>query len=107
MEQEKMYKHLKEELKTKVLIAFNKVDERYTPRNRSMYVADYFDKQKKKTAKQLNCDVSEIYYVSMDPDISDENFQQLKNAGVLDFDQFLEQVILLCPTMEPVGEKAR
>jgi glucan phosphorylase len=101
MEQKEMYKHLKEDLKTKVLIAFNKVDERYTPRNRSMYVADYFDKQKKKTAKLLNCDVSEIYYVSMDPDISDENFQELKNAGVYDFDQFLKQVIHLCegPTM--------
>jgi hypothetical protein len=105
-----MYKHLKEDLKTKVLIAFNKVDERYTPRNRSVYVADYFDNQKQKTAKQLNCDVSEIYYVSLDPDISDENIlQELKNAGIYDFDQFLEEVIHLCggATMEPVGEKAR
>lgn len=97
MEQKEMYKHLKEDLKTKVLIAFNKVDERYTPRNRSMYVADYFDNQKKKTAKILNCDVSEIYYVSVDPDIDDKNvLQQLKNAGIYDFDQFLEQVIHLC-----------
>jgi GTPase Era involved in 16S rRNA processing len=96
MEQKVMCERLKKDLKTKVLIAFNKVDERYTPRNRSLYVADYFEKQKEKTAKKLNCDVSEIYYVSVDPDISDENFQELKNAGVYDFDQFLEQVIHLC-----------
>jgi hypothetical protein len=104
-----MYKHLKEDLKTKVLVAFNKVDERYTRRNRSLYVADYFAKQKQKTAKQLKCDVSEIYYVSMDPDIDDEDFLKLKNAGIYDFDQFLEEVIHLCggATMEPVGENAR
>jgi GTPase Era involved in 16S rRNA processing len=96
-EQKQMYERLKKDLKTKVLIAFNKVDERYTPRNRSTYVAHYFETQKMKTAKQLNCDVSEIYYVSVDPDIDDKNvLQQLKNAGIYDFDQFLEQVIHLC-----------
>ncbi|CAM6029810.1 unnamed protein product [Sphagnum balticum] len=39
-EQKEMYEHLKKDMKTKVLIAFNKVDERYTPRNRSLYVAE-------------------------------------------------------------------
>ncbi len=91
-----MYERLKKDLKTKVLIAFNKVDERYTPRNRSIYVADYFEKHKQKTAEKLYCDVSEIYYVSVDPDIDENSFQELKNAGIYDFDQFLEQVIHLC-----------
>ncbi len=92
-EQKEMYKHLKEDMKTKVLIAFNKVDERYTPRNQSLYGAEYFDNLKQETAKELGCDKDEIYYVSIDPDISDESFQNLKKAGIYDFDQFLDEVI--------------
>jgi hypothetical protein len=58
-----------------------------------LYVAEYFDNLKQETAKELGCDKDEIYYVSIDPDISDESFQNLKKAGIYDFDQFLDEVI--------------
>jgi signal recognition particle receptor subunit beta len=92
-EQKEMYRYLKKDMKTKVLIAFNKVDERYTPRNQRLYVKEYFDQLKKETAKELKCDAKEIYYVSIEPDISDEAFQNLKKAGIYDFHQFLNEVI--------------
>ncbi len=88
-----MYQYLKKDMKTKVLIAFNKVDERYTPRNRHLYVKEYFDQLKEETAKELKCEAKEIYYVSIEPDISDETFQNLKKAGIYDFHQFLDEVI--------------
>jgi len=93
-EQVMMYKGLKDNLKTKILVAFNKVDERYTPRNEALYSKEYFCEQKVKTARKLQCEEDDIYYLSLDPDLDPiERFHQLKRAGVLDFDEFLKVVL--------------
>ncbi len=93
-EQVMMYKSLKDKLKTKILVVFNKVDERYTPRNEALYSKEYFCEQKLKTAKKLECEEDDIYYLCLDPDLDPiERFHQLKRAGVLDFDEFLKVVL--------------
>ncbi|CAK9863589.1 unnamed protein product [Sphagnum jensenii] len=93
-EQVMMYKGLKDNLKTKILVAFNKVDERYTPRNEALYSKEYFCEQKVKTARKLQCEEDDIYYLCLDPDLDPiERFHQLKRAGVLDFEEFLKVVL--------------
>ncbi len=93
-EQVVMYKGLKDNLKTKILVAFNKVDERYTPRYEASYSKEYFCEQKVKTARKLQCEEDDIYYLCLHPDLDPiERFHQLKRAGVLDFDEFLKVVL--------------
>jgi hypothetical protein len=93
-EQVMMYNDLKDNLNSDILVVFNKVDERYTPRNEALYSKEYFCEQKVKTARKLQCQEDDIYYLSLDPDLDPiEKFHQLKRVGVLDFEEFLKVVL--------------
>jgi hypothetical protein len=57
-----MYKGLKDNLKKKILLVFNKVDECYTPRNEALYSKEFFVNKKSKLL--VNCSVRKMISIT-------------------------------------------
>jgi hypothetical protein len=94
-EQEDMYKKMVAALDTDFIVAFNKVDtKRPDAYKKGLTIREYFEAQRKKTSKALGCDEDKIHYLCLEPDPElPKRFKELKEQGVLDFEDFYGKVL--------------
>jgi len=94
-EQEDMYKKMVAALNTDFIVAFNKVDTiRPDAYKKGLTIREYFQAQREKTSKALGCHEDKIHYLCLDhgPELP-KRFKELKEQGVLDFEDFYGKVL--------------
>jgi hypothetical protein len=92
--QRNMYQEVKERLPTsEIKVVFNKVDMNFQPGEEDDE-AGYFERQKENSAEQLGCPKDNIYYACFNPRRSNE-MQELKELGVLGFEEFFQELGIL------------
>lgn len=85
-------KRVTETTKTPLMVAFNRVDESFNPNTRGIYLEpSYFPDLKKKASSKLKCNIEDIFFVALSP-ARNEEFEELKTVGVLDYDAFKKEV---------------
>jgi hypothetical protein len=90
--QRDMYQEVKEKLPTsEIKVVFNKVDMNFRPAQ-VVDVAGYFERQKENSAEQLGCPKDNIYYACFEPDCSNERMRELKELGVLGFEEIFQEL---------------
>jgi hypothetical protein len=93
--QRDMYQEVKKSLPTsEIKVVFNKVDMNFQPGEEDDEV-DYFKRQKENSAAQLGCPKDNIYYACFKPSCSNERMQELKELGVLGFEDFFRELGIL------------
>ncbi|CAM6037072.1 unnamed protein product [Sphagnum compactum] len=93
--QRDMYQEVKERLSTsEIKVVFNKVDMIFQPGEEDDE-ADYFERQKENSAEQLGCPKDNIYYACFNPRCSNERMRELKELGVLGFEDFFQELGIL------------
>jgi hypothetical protein len=93
--QRDMYWEIKERLPTsEIKVVFNKVDMNFQPGEEDDE-AGYFERQKENSAEQLGCPKDNIYYACFNPSCSNERMQELKELGVLGFEDFFQKLGIL------------
>ncbi len=93
--QRDMYQTYKEKLPTsEIKVVFNKVDMNFQPGEEDDE-AGYFERQKENSAEQLGCPKDNIYYACFNPSCSNERMQELKELGVLGFEDFFQKLGIL------------
>jgi hypothetical protein len=94
-DQKDMYEEMVAALNTDFIVAFNKVDIiRPDAYKKGRTISEYFKAQRKKTSNALRCDEDKIHYLCLDPDPDLPNrFKELKDQGVLDFEDFYGKVL--------------
>jgi hypothetical protein len=94
-DQKDMYEEFKERLPTSdIKVVFNKVDMNFQP-GEEVDEAGYFERQKEKSAEELGCPKDNIYYVCFKPSCSNERMEELKELGVLGFEEFFKELGIL------------
>jgi hypothetical protein len=90
--QRDMYQKVKEELPTaENKVVFNKVDMKFQEDDE----ADNFEWQRGNSAYQLGCPRDNIYYACFNPRCSNEKMQELKELGVLGFEEIFQELGIL------------
>jgi predicted GTPase len=90
--QVELYKHLKEKTSTPIIVAFNRVDQRFDRNSRpELLQQGFFARLKANAAEKLGCDEKDVFYVALEPGHPHE-FPELQGAGVLGFDDFMNEV---------------
>jgi hypothetical protein len=93
--QKDMYQEVKDWLPiSEIKVVFNKVDMNFQPGEEDDE-AGYFERQKENSAEQLGCPKDNIYYACFDPSCSNERMQELKELGVLGFEEFFQGLGIL------------
>jgi hypothetical protein len=102
--QRDMYLEVKERLPTsEIKVVFNKVDMNFQPGEEDDEnqpgeeddEAGYFERQKENSAEQLGCQKHNIYYACFKPSCSNERMRELKELGVLGFEEFFQELGIL------------
>ncbi len=93
--QKDMYQEVKKRLPTsEIKVVFNKVDMNFHPGEEDDE-ANYFERQKENSAEQLGCPKDNIYYACFKPSCSNERMRELKELGVLGFEDFFQELRIL------------
>jgi GTP1/Obg family GTP-binding protein len=93
--QRDIYQEVKASLPTsEIKVVFNKVDMNFQP-DEEEDEADYFERQKENSAEQLGCPKDNIYYACFKPSCSNERMRELKELGVLGFEDFFQELRIL------------
>lgn len=85
-------------MRTPFIVAFNKVDERYTPSNRpTLREPGFFEKRRAEAAGAFGCQEADIFFLALVPDFAPQSESQaiaaeLYSLGVLDFHTFYAAV---------------